>query len=120
MRAAGPRVYRLAYHATAGEPTGSMDEYTGDEQSDRGDGTRCDGVGGAHGVAVRVDLQLTPKDGSTRTVRLGTVTARAPLATLRQTVTGPRAGMRYSVKPIAVNGGTNTSLGTTVSFTTKR
>ncbi len=115
MTAAGPRVYRLAYHAAAGEPTGSMDEYTGNGQSDRGDG-----VGGAHGVAVRVDLRLTPKDGSTRTVRLGTVTARAPLATLRQTVTGLRAGTRYSVKPVAVNGGTNTSLGTTVSFTTKR
>lgn len=48
------------------------------------------------------------------------MTARAPLATLRQTVTGPRAGTRYSVKPVAVNGGTNTFLGTTVSFTTKR
>ncbi len=61
MTAAGPRVYRLAYHGAAGEPTGSMDEYTGNEQSDRGDGTRCDGVGGAHGVAVRVVTSGSPR-----------------------------------------------------------
>ncbi len=72
-----------------------------------------------NGVAVRVSLKITTKR-STRTVTLGTVAARAPLATLRTTVTGLKPGTKYTVRAIAVNGGKKTSPGTIVSLTTKR
>jgi phosphodiesterase/alkaline phosphatase D-like protein len=72
-----------------------------------------------NGVAVRVTLEITTKR-STRTVTLGTVAARAPLATLRKTVTGLKPGTKYTVRANAVNGGKKTSPGTTVSLTTKR
>jgi len=70
-------------------------------------------------VAVRVSLKITTKR-STRTVALGTVSARAPLATLRMTVTGLKPGTQYTAGAIAVNGGKKTSPGTIVSLTTKR
>ncbi len=72
-----------------------------------------------NGVAVPVSLKITTKR-STRTMMLGTVSARAPLATLRMTVTGLKSGTQYTAKAIAANGGKKTSPGTIVSLTTKR
>ena len=72
-----------------------------------------------NGVAVPVSLKITTKR-STRTMMLGTVSARAPLATLRMTVTGLKSGTQYTAKAIAATGGKKTSPGTIVSLTTKR
>ncbi len=72
-----------------------------------------------NGVAVPVSLKITTKR-STRTMMIGTVSARAPLATLRMTVTGLKSGTQYTAKAIAATGGKKTSPGTIVSLTTKR
>lgn len=73
-----------------------------------------------NGVAVTVNLRITPAGGKTRTVLLGAVGARIPMKTIWTTVAGLKKGTRYRVQAVAVNGGKKTSPGTTVSFTTKR
>ena len=72
-----------------------------------------------NGVGVPVSLKITTKR-STRTMMIGTVSARAPLAMLRMTVTGLKSGTQYTARAIAANGGKKTSPGTIVSLTTKR
>ena len=72
-----------------------------------------------NGAAVPVSLKITTKR-STRTMTIGTVSARAPFAALRMTVTGLKSGTQYTAKAIAANGGKKTSPGTIVSLTTKR
>lgn len=82
-------------------------------------GARLGALVAPNGVTVRVSLKITTKR-STRTVTVGTGPARAPLATLRMTVTGLKPGTQYTAGAIAVNGGKKTFPGTTMSLTTKR